>query len=134
MSIGWSVLYFQERHEFWSVTYTQKKLFLQQSACLDSNVKSLLGREATKCDEDSLFLRTPPWRRALMEVFELFSFCSDGSCQKWFSQLILVIVCISAIIVYFLIKHTEWTVKKTQELKTSIPYLLGQSQYGKKVQ
>lgn len=116
--------YFMERYEVWRDVYQKKMFYNQQPICQDSGVKAKLERE-NNCDENAVFLKTPIWRRALLEVLEGVYICSGGQCQKWFNQLVLLVALCGALISYYFIRHTAWAVEKTHEIKNSLPYLFG---------
>lgn len=122
--MGINTFYFMERYEVWSAVYDKKLFYNQQPTCQHSEVKARLERE-NNCDENAVFLKTPVWRRALLDVLEGVYICNGGNCQQWFNHLVLVFMLSGVFISYVFIRHTAWAVEKTHEIRNSLPYLFG---------
>lgn len=122
--MGVNAIHFMDRYEIWSDVYDKKLFYNQQPTCRNSTIKAKLERE-NKCDENAVFLKTPVWRRALLDVMEGIYICSGGTCQQWFNQLMILVLLSGVFISYVFIRHTAWAVEKTNEIKNSLPYLFG---------
>ena len=118
--IGLNSIYFLQRWEFHHSEHQKTLVYYQQSVCQDSVVKSATEGK-NKCDEYAVFLKTDPWVRSLLDVFESNFVCSGGACSRWFNILVIALFGFAAVIFYFLIFHTSWTLSTIQDARTSLP-------------
>lgn len=123
-ALGIGVLTFMDRLTYWSNEQYKTQVYFQQPVCQDSEIRAQTEGK-NKCDEYAVFLKTSPARRALLDVLESNYVCAGGSCVRWFEHLLIFFSVVSLVILYMVVRHTQWTMETVDSFKTSIPFIIG---------
>lgn len=123
--LGWGLLHYRQFKDAYfqeQAIAIKKQLYLGSDVCSNKWIKADLEGE-TRCDENRLYLRTPPWERAVFQIISSYSICSGMACSHLLGNMTYILAMIAFVICYLFLVHTVWFFRKWKELRETLPTL-----------